>query len=183
MPLPGAAPLSGTAALHSKEKKRAAAQKSSFLTLKHSRLLQRCRNGCSWEPIDFPPSASQVITERKMSALRRKTFRSSSSLSTPFSFFFFPDQGGKREGDSDEGRERQEVRPRPFPHGDTDSDVVTPRHYLIQPPPSSSYLATFSSLFSPRPYTKLSALWTFLTIYVGQGQDRLNRSASLSPCR
>ncbi|KAK2882919.1 hypothetical protein Q8A73_021852 [Channa argus] len=33
------------------------------------------------------------------------------------------------------------------------------------------------------PYTKLSAPWTFLTIYVGQGQDRLNRSASLSPYR
>lgn len=46
----------------------------------------------------------------------------------------------------------------------------------VRSPPSFLFL-------SPRPNTKLSALWTFLTIYVGQGQDRLNHSASLSPCR
>lgn len=57
-------------------------------------------------------------------------------------------------------------------------DVVTPGHYLI-----SLSLSVSPFLVPSKPYTKLSALWTFLTIYVGQGQDRLNRSASFSPCR
>lgn len=107
----------------------------------------------SWEPIDSPPSVSQVITERKMSALRRKTFRSSSSLSTPFflSFFFSLIREEKEREIAMKGGERQEVRPRPFPHGDTDSDVVTPRHYLIQPPPPSLLLSchVLLPLFSP----------------------------------
>lgn len=88
----------------------------------------------------------------------------------------------KREGDGGGGSEAEAVSQR-----DTDSDVVTPRHYLIHlPPSSSSLLISMRSPPSPppphhQPYTKLSALWTFLTIYVGQGQDRLNRSASSQP--
>lgn len=72
-------------------------------------------------------------------------------------------------------------------HSDTDSDVVMPGHYLIpfllpsllisvRSPPSFFFLSSSAD-------TKLSALRTFLTIYVGQGQDRLKRSASLSPSR
>lgn len=146
------------------------AQKSSFLTLKHSRRLQRCRNGCSREPID---SLHQVITERKMRALRGDTLHSSSLL-LHSTLFFSPEHRGKRGSDRKTGSKA-------VSHSDMDSDVVKLRHYLIQPP--SSYLGAFSSLSSPWPYTKLSACWTFRTIYVGQGQDRLNCSASLSPCR
>lgn len=145
-----------------------AAQKSSFLTLKHSRRLQRFRNGCSREPID---SLLQVITERKMRALRGDTLHSSSLLHSTLFFFL---NTGERGSDRKTGSKA-------VSHSDMDSDVVKLRHYLIQPP--SSYLGAFSSLSSPWPYTKLSACWTFRTIYVGQGQDHLNCSASLSPCR
>lgn len=67
---------------------------SYFKTLTSSSGVQ---NGCSREPIDFPPSVSQVITEKKDESFKGKDFPlllPSSSLSTPF--FFFPDQGGKK---------------------------------------------------------------------------------------
>lgn len=63
------------------------------------------QNGCSREPIDFPPSVSQVITEKKDESFKGKDFPlllSSSSLSTPFFFFFFLIREGKRGRDSDE---------------------------------------------------------------------------------
>lgn len=132
-----------------------------------------------WEPIDFL-HPSILLTGKRDESFEKER------LSTPPPFFFTLNFSYDRRGKIREMKTGSEA----VSHDvcvcvwATDSDVVTPGHYLIHPP---SYLSTFSSFFfpplSPQPYTKLSALWTFLTIYVGQGQDRLNRSASLSPCR
>ena len=150
--------------------------------------------GANWLAA-IPPSVLSGNQWRERWGLGGERLSHSSSSLPPlflFFFFFFTLDSSlfeqrckkKREGDGGGGSEAEAVSQR-----DTDSDVVTPRHYLIHlPPPPPPFLSQCVPLPllppSPpphRPYTKLSALWTFLTIYVGQGQDRLNRSASSQP--
>lgn len=132
-----------------------------------------------WEPIDFL-HPSILLTGKRDESFEKER------LSTPPPFFFtlnfsYYDRKGK-------------VREMKTGSEAVSHDVcvcVSNRFWCSNaralshsPPFLSQYV--FLLLFPPsppQPYTKLSALWTFLTIYVGQGQDRLNRSASLSPCR
>lgn len=66
---------------------------------------------------------------------------------------------GEKEGEIAKKEGRQEARPRLFPTAtsvrvsDTDSDVVTPGHYLIQPPFLSQCVP---SVFSPPPPSRLT---------------------------
>lgn len=158
-------PLSGTAALHSKEKKRGAAQKSSFLSLKHSCLLQECRMAVLWEPIDFL-HPSILLTGKRDESFEKER------LSTPPPFFFtlnfsYYDRKGKvREMKTGSEAVSHDVCVCVCVWA-TDSDVVTPGHYLIHPP---SYLSTFSSFFFPplppsltQSYLLCGLFWLFMS--------------------
>lgn len=132
-----------------------------------------------WEPIDFL-HPSILLTGKRDESFEKER------LSTPPPFFFtlnfsYYDRKGK-------------VREMKTGSEAVSHDVcvcVSDRFWCsnaraLSPSPPFLSQYVFLLLFPPsppQPYTKLSALWTFLTIYVGQGQDRLNRSASLSPCR